>query len=176
MIFYRKLLLSTFIMFFISNVSSFSAVRDTLYLYRPLRAVYQATANVDLSHYSVIKIIPQLDHTVAVTAFINNRVSATFLIDTGASYTVITPELAKKLRLSTKNKDNVVPLNTANGLTYVPLVMIQKIMVGDMSVQNVEAVVTDLGPSGEISGLLGMTFFSGRSIFITPRRLYIGRK
>jgi len=174
-IFSRKILLPLALVVGFSN-DCFSAVKSPPYPVISIKAVYQATSLFDMNQYSSIKVIPQMDNTMAVPVMINKRQSSTFLIDTGASYTVITPNLAKQLGVMKKSPDNVVPLNTANGMAYVPVVTIKQVILGDMIVQNVQAVVTDLGPSAEISGLLGMNFFTGRTLLITPQRIFISRK
>jgi len=160
---------------FYSN-DCFAAVKNSFYPVISIKSVYQATSVFDMNQFSAIKVIPQVDNTMAVPVLINRRQLSTFLVDTGASYTVITPHLAKQLGVMKKTSDNVVPLNTANGMTYVPVVTIKQVTLGDMNIQNVQAVVTDLGPSAEISGLLGMNFFTGRTLLITPQRIFIGRK
>jgi len=173
---YNRIISIVLVLFFGLYHQSFAVVKNPVYPIISVRAVYQATSLFDVNQYSSIKVIPQMDNTMAVPVMINKRQSSTFLIDTGASYTVITPHLAKQLGVMKKSPDNVVPLNTANGMAYVPVVTIKQVILGDMIVQNVQAVVTDLGPSAEISGLLGMNFFTGRTLLITPQRIFISRK
>jgi clan AA aspartic protease (TIGR02281 family) len=176
MLIFRRLISVLFLLFFELYQESFAVVKNPVYPVMSFKSVYQATSLFDVNQYSSIKVIPQMDNTMAVPVVINKRQSSTFLIDTGASYTVITPHLAKQLGVMKKSPDNVLPLNTANGMAYVPVVTIKQVILGDMIVQNVQAVVTDLGPSAEISGLLGMNFFTGRTLLITPQRIFISRK
>jgi clan AA aspartic protease (TIGR02281 family) len=122
-----------------------------------------------------VKVVPQVDNTYAVPVTLNGK-QASFLVDTGASYTVISPRLARKLGFSTRNQSYSVPVTTINGVVYAPVVTIKQFTLGKLTFQNVSAVIADLGGSSNISGLLGMNFFVGRTLVLTPHHLFIGRK
>ncbi len=125
--------------------------------------------------FTEVKLLPQSDNTYVVPALVNQRHTATFLVDTGASYTVITPQMARQLGISINRDTTTVPVTTANGTVNAPLVTIKQMMLGGMRVDNVEAVVTDLGDSPQISGLLGMSFFHGMDLSFKHDRLVIER-
>ena len=122
-----------------------------------------------------VALLPQYDHTYVVPATVNQRYLATFLIDTGASYTVITPKLAKTLGLSVNADSPTVPVTTANGLLHAPVVRLKHVSLGGMQVDNVDAVITELGDSPQLSGLLGMSFFQGMELSFKQDRLVISR-
>jgi clan AA aspartic protease (TIGR02281 family) len=122
-----------------------------------------------------VQLVPQTDSTYVVSAVVNTRHAATFLVDTGASYTVITPRMAKQLGLKLGEDSATVPVATANGTVYAPLVKLKQLSLGGMHVENVEAVVADLGDNNPISGLLGMSFFHGMELSFKQDKLVIGR-
>jgi aspartyl protease family protein len=133
---------------------------------RKLKATPQ-TAEVDL--------LPQSDNTYVVPALVNKKYMATFLIDTGASYTVITPQMAESLGVKPADSGETVPVTTANGIIYAPVVRLKHVCLGGMQVDNVDAVVTNLGETPQISGLLGMSFFHGMELSFKQDKLVISR-
>lgn len=122
-----------------------------------------------------IKLVPQPDNTYVVPAVVNHHHAATFLVDTGASYTVITPQMAQQLGLNFEEGSTTVPVTTANGVVQAPLIRLKQLSLGSLKVENVEAVVADLGDVSPISGLLGMSFFHGMELSFKQDRLIIGR-
>ena len=105
---------------------------------------------------------------LVVPALLNRETTGTFIVDTGATYSVITSKLAKELGLSVGGDSQRIPILTANGWIQAPLVKISHMSLGNVEVKNVQAVVQDLGGDPNLSGLLGMNFFS--NIELTIRR------
>jgi aspartyl protease family protein len=124
---------------------------------------------------AVVALVPQVDNTYVVPAVVNKKFMATFLVDTGASYTVITPQMAKSLGVDLTDDLPTVPVTTANGTVEAPLVTLKQVSLGGMQVQNVQAVVADLGDAPQLSGLLGMSFFQGMEISFKQDKLVISR-
>lgn len=124
---------------------------------------------------AVVSLVPQVDKTYVVPAVVNKRFMATFLVDTGASYTVITPQTARALGVDLTDDLQTVPVTTANGTVEAPLVTLKQVSLGGMQVQNVQAVVADLGDAPQLSGLLGMSFFQGMEISFKQDKLVISR-
>jgi clan AA aspartic protease (TIGR02281 family) len=122
-----------------------------------------------------VALLPQYDHTFVVPATVNRRYLATFLIDTGASYTVITPKMAETLGIAIAADSPTVPVTTANGILHAPVVRLKHVSLGGLQVDNVDAVVTELGDSPQLSGLLGMSFFQGMDLSFKQDRLVISR-
>jgi len=122
-----------------------------------------------------VALLPQYDHTFVVPATVNRRYMATFLIDTGASYTVITPATAATLGIKIASDNPTVPVTTANGVLHAPVVRLHNVSLGGLQVDNVDAVVTELGDSPQLSGLLGMSFFQGMDLSFKQDRLVISR-
>ena len=90
-------------------------------------------------------------------AKLNDRVSGTFLLDTGASVCVLAPSIAKKLDLEETGTD--VELRTANGVVKAPLVRIDSIQVGRNRAEDVPAVVHS-AVAGSLDGVLGLSFLN----------------
>ncbi|HEY9746027.1 MAG TPA: retropepsin-like aspartic protease [Oculatellaceae cyanobacterium] len=124
---------------------------------------------------AVVSLLPQVDNTYVVPAVVNKKFMATFLVDTGASYTVITPQTAMALGVDYTDNPQTVPVTTANGTVEAPLVTLKQISLGGMKVENVQAVVADLGDAPQLSGLLGMSFFQGMDIAFRQDKLVISR-
>jgi clan AA aspartic protease (TIGR02281 family) len=122
-----------------------------------------------------VALLPQVDNTYVVPAVVNKKFMATFLVDTGASYTVITPQTAAALGVSIEDASETVPVTTANGTMKAPVVMLDNVSLGGMVVHHVEAVVANLGDAPQLSGLLGMSFFHGMEISLKQDRLLISR-
>ena len=90
---------------------------------------------------------------------LNDSRSAWFMVDTGATLCVLSPELADSLGIRAASDARVVNLKTANGWTSGPLVWISSIRLGDAEAENVAAVILASAELRE-GGILGNTFLS----------------
>lgn len=99
---------------------------------------------------------------------LNNARTARFLVDTGATTCVISPDLAGALDIRPDRHSSPVPLQTISGLTSGHLVTIPSVRVGEMEAQDVLAVVHDVGPT--MDGILGNTFLSRFTVTLDPER------
>ena len=89
-----------------------------------------------------------------VKAYINDR-SVNLLADTGASLVVLTYEDAQTLGL-TDNLQFSGRARTANGVSKVAPIMLESVEVGDIMVNNVQAIIAEEGRLHK--SLLGMSF------------------
>jgi clan AA aspartic protease (TIGR02281 family) len=101
--------------------------------------------------------IQKKGEVVIVPAILNEKSTALFIVDTGASYTMLSPATATALGIDLENRQTVA-LQTANGRIQAPLVSLETIDVGGLQIKNVTAAVHDVFPDGTISGLLGLNF------------------
>lgn len=124
------------------------------------------------SHYE-IPVIAQADNSIAVPAVINGHAMGTFMIDTGSSFTVITPRMASKLGLEITPDLPRVSIITANGIIQAPVITLKNVVIGQVRVTEVQAVIQDLGKDLMLSGLLGMNFFKGKSLTIRQDQLIL---
>ena len=88
-------------------------------------------------------------------AAINDR-PASFMADTGATVVVLTYEDAARLGLSPHSLDFSGLAETANGVSRVAPVMLDRVRVEDIVVRDVPAAVAEKGALG--TNLLGMSF------------------
>jgi aspartyl protease family protein len=108
---------------------------------------------------------------------LNDRATGNFIVDTGASYTVISRATARTLSINLKKNVKNVRLQTANGLIDAPLVKLDSIEVGGMRIGNLMAAVHDFSQDESVSGLLGLNFLSHFRIDIdTKNRVLVLEK
>jgi clan AA aspartic protease (TIGR02281 family) len=97
---------------------------------------------------------------VVIEATLNGKTSAKFVVDTGASYTMISSAVARDLNIDVSQNQRTMPFQTANGLIQAPLTNLDSITVGGMEIKNLTAAVHDAVPDPNVSGLLGLNFLS----------------
>ena len=97
---------------------------------------------------------------------LNNTRTARFVVDTGATACVLSPELAAALRIHPGPRAETVPMQVVGGVTEAPRVTIPSLRVGDAEVENVAAVIHSIGPG--VDGLLGNTFLSRFTVTLDP--------
>jgi clan AA aspartic protease (TIGR02281 family) len=87
---------------------------------------------------------------------LNGRVRRNFIVDTGASFTLISRETTAALDLAIDESTPFIPVSTASSILLAPLVTLKSVQVGNAVAENVEALVHTM-PSGQ-EGLLGNSF------------------
>ena len=112
---------------------------------------------------------------VIVRATFNAAVDANLILDTGASTTLISKDIARRLSLY---ESGMQTAQTVNGAITMPTSRIESVRVGDAEVQNVAVSIHDLRPGGGIDGLLGLNFLNRfefsldlkkRQLILSPR-------
>jgi clan AA aspartic protease (TIGR02281 family) len=106
-------------------------------------------------------------HSWVVKATINGRLTGRFLLDTGATFCVLAPQAAERLRL--KAGDEKVTLRTANGTVQASRIELASVQVGSTRAVGVAAVVQ---PAVEppLDGIIGLSFLNRFSYAIVPNR------
>ena len=84
-----------------------------------------------------------------------NGVTVRFLVDTGASMVLLTPQDARRLHLTPDRLDFSETYQTANGTARGAPVMLRQIRIGQLAVHHVEASVSEAPLP---ISLLGMSF------------------
>ncbi|MGH7402907.1 MAG: aspartyl protease family protein [Candidatus Rokuibacteriota bacterium] len=97
---------------------------------------------------------------------LNDSRPARFVVDTGASACVVSPELAAVLGIHPGPRAETVPMQVVGGVTAGLRVTIASVRVGDAEVENVAAVIHSIGPG--IDGLLGNTFLGRFTVTLDP--------
>ena len=82
--------------------------------------------------------------------------SIKLLVDTGASIVALTWNDAQRLDLEPEQLDFIWAINTANGETFGASTLLPSIRIGDVEIENVEAMVLQDGLLE--NSLLGMSF------------------
>jgi aspartyl protease family protein len=121
-----------------------------------------------------VPLIGDREQGLQVTVRLNHRHNTRFLLDTGATYTIISPALARQLGIDTSTATQYVTLATANGTTQAPLVEVDDLALDGYHVKNIAVVVRSLGHDDlAFEGLLGLNFFKGTDLTITQDRLMV---
>lgn len=90
-----------------------------------------------------------------ITEVAINGIPVTFLVDTGASHTILNQRDAKRLRLTGGSLRYTVPFQSANGTTYAAQVLLRDVRLGQFQLYDLDAYVNQ----GELGiSLLGMSF------------------
>lgn len=107
---------------------------------------------------------------VVVEAMLNKKTAVKFIVDTGASYTMISSATAKELAIDADQNARTVPFQTANGLIQAPLISLESIAVAGMEIKNLTAAIHDVLPDTKIAGLLGLNFLSNFRLDIDTQK------
>ena len=107
-------------------------------------------------------VVPYEQHQsmIVIPVTLNQQVTEFFAVDTGASYTVISPKLAAQLGLQPQTDAPLMTLQTANGRIDVPLINLQSVTFQQATTPNVMAAIHEVDPSAQIAGLLGLNFLN----------------
>jgi len=87
-----------------------------------------------------------------------SQVRLDMVLDTGASLTMIPPDIAKKLGYDLARPNRMVDLITATKVEKAPTVILEAIELLGQRVAKVEVVCKDLPPKSRAEGLLGVNF------------------
>jgi aspartyl protease family protein len=90
-------------------------------------------------------------------------VALKMLVDTGASWVVLSAEDGRRLGFDLDDLRYTVPVQTANGTIYAASVRLRTLTVGKISINDVDALVAKRGPLRE--NLLGLSFLNRLSGF-----------
>jgi len=92
------------------------------------------------------------------------------LLDTGAKYTVVTPDVARRLGLELEDTPRI-PVATATRLEMAALATVDQIDVYGLVLRDVETAVLNVPAALGIEGLLGMSFLKRcRMVLDAPGR------
>jgi clan AA aspartic protease (TIGR02281 family) len=89
---------------------------------------------------------------------LNGRIRQYFIVDTGASFTLINRATARELGITINESTPFMPIFTASSLIFLPLVTLSSVRVGVAEVENVDVLIHDM-PS-DSAGLLGNSFLN----------------
>ena len=93
-----------------------------------------------------------------VDGTLNGMVTGPMLIDTGASYCVLTPGTARKLGIGPRRR-RTIPVATANGQVDADLVSLDALQIHDARLAGVDAVIMD-AVEPPLIGIIGLNFLT----------------
>jgi aspartyl protease family protein len=97
---------------------------------------------------------------VIVQATLNGKAPVKLILDTGATFTMISSATAKQLDIDTNQNTRSMPFQTANGMIQAALINLDSISVAGLELKNLTAAVHDALPDPEVAGLLGLNFLT----------------
>lgn len=101
-----------------------------------------------------------------VNAMINHHEPVKLMIDTGASMTILSPEVMRSLGVGERDIVRYVSFSTANGVINAPVIHLEELSILNYTLVDIQAGVLPSFPVNGIDGLLGMNFLSEFSFFI----------
>lgn len=102
---------------------------------------------------------------IMLSTKIDGHEPATFILDSGATYTSISRSLAIELGYDLDSAPKV-RITTANGRVTIPKITLESLTLNGYTVHNVEATVMDLPESIPFKGLLGLNFIKRQRVTI----------
>jgi len=108
---------------------------------------------------------------VIITVRFNDSVDAPMLLDTGAYGTLISYELADKLRLFDKNNAGLkTRVGGIGGTTKAIVTIIDTVQVGNGRDSFLPVTVSEFRSGGQAEGLIGMDFMANHSVKVDAKR------
>lgn len=93
-----------------------------------------------------------------VTAKLNGlSQSFRFMLDTGASFSAVSNDVARLLGIAVSDNSAVLSLNTANGIIHAPLRKLKSLGLNGAVVKDVDVVIIEMN---DFDGLIGLSYLS----------------
>jgi clan AA aspartic protease (TIGR02281 family) len=105
-----------------------------------------------------------LGRLLVVPGLANDTEQLWLLVDTGASITAIARHTAQRLGLNLRRPLRRVEATTADGVSRVPIVSLQRLQIGQTTIDNLEVAVINLPSDAGVDGVLGMNFYDQAGI------------
>jgi clan AA aspartic protease (TIGR02281 family) len=93
-----------------------------------------------------------------VEVVLNRWMKQQFIIDTGASFTLISRQAARELGITINETTPFIQVASVSDVISTPLVTLESIRVGEAEVENVEILIYPMAGGGD--GLLGNSFLN----------------
>jgi predicted aspartyl protease len=105
--------------------------------------------------------------SVIVPVTLNGVRKANLVLDTGATITVVSRQIARSLALSPLGTSKV---GTVGGMVILPLARLGSLKVGDAEVQDLVVSIHDFSPDPRVEGLLGLDFLKNFHLSLDAKR------
>jgi hypothetical protein len=106
---------------------------------------------------------------VVVPAIVNGKGPFRFIVDTGATHSTITPELARALGLKAGEASTVV-VNGITGTTQVSAVMLDRLQTGDLIIDGLLVPVVSASIMAGADGIFGAAGLTEKSLSVDFQR------
>jgi clan AA aspartic protease (TIGR02281 family) len=126
----------------------------------------QGTASWDTATEMVGIPLQRSGHHFIVDAIPADGRDMQLLIDTGASLTILAPEVLEQPGIRYEDTGKTGVFTTANGPVEAPIYTLDSLAVGDWHVNQLEVGIMELGVGSGVDGLLGMNFLRHFQFFI----------
>lgn len=121
----------------------------------------QGTAASPANPRLVVVPITRRGNAILVQSIINGAAQTILLVDTGATYGLISPQLAEALRITPDQAARRIRVMTVSGPVEAPLIRLDSVRVGEAEARNVEVLVHAVpGWPPWMGGLLGLSFLN----------------
>ena len=115
--------------------------------------------------------LTRIGDSMLVQVLLNRKQQAHLIVDTGASMTVLSYDLAIELGLLSGSEVSLDTVNTAGGAVQVNRTHVEEIRAGSAVAHNVSVAIHDLpNPISGVSGLLGMSFLNQFKVTLDAER------
>ena len=94
---------------------------------------------------------------------------ASLALDTGATYTIISRQIADLLGFQPEEHGPPVPLTTGSGLEHLPPMVMHKVEALEQVRRHFRVLVHSLPPTASVDGLLGLDFLRGCRLVVDFR-------
>lgn len=105
-------------------------------------------------------------HHFVVDGKLGDTESIRLMIDTGASMTIVTPDIVEQSKRFLRRTGKVGVFETANGPVRAPIYSLDSLTLGEWQVRELEVGVLALEGHAGLDGLLGMNFLRHFQFFI----------
>jgi len=95
---------------------------------------------------------------LTVPCQLNDKYHRTFLVDSGAAFTVISQRLAREMKLDITHPLRQIQIASAHQVAQTPVVRLDSLQVGDKKINNLEVLIIALPAALRVDGLLGVNF------------------
>lgn len=119
------------------------------------------------SQKAVVVPVHMTGTAVIVPVTLNRKIQTYMILDTGASLTVVSRQVAAQLSLQAASHTSIL---TANGMIRVPLVPLKSLHVSDAAALDLMVAIHDFSPNPNIGGLLGLDYLSRFHTSLDSRR------
>ena len=113
---------------------------------------------------------------IAVDVLIENKnikKKVKMALDTGATYVLISWDVAEALNLEPAFSEKRIDIITASGVEKAPLLNVDSVSFIDKTTNNIDVLIHDLPPKSYVDGLLGLSFLRNFNLHINFREGYL---